>query len=41
MYGLPCCAYCFHAPHEGKCENCRFCTEKKAAKHRVVKLVAA
>ena len=38
MYGLPCCAYCFHAPHDGKCEECRFCVEK--TEPHVVKLVA-
>ena len=39
MYGLPCCAYCFHTPHDGKCDECRYCVEK--AKPHVVKLIAA
>ena len=29
MYGLPCCAKCFHAPHEeGECPYCVVKTEK-------------
>ena len=44
MYGLPCCARCFHAPHDGKCEECRFCVEKTKSyvePSHVVKLIAA
>jgi transcription initiation factor TFIIIB Brf1 subunit/transcription initiation factor TFIIB len=36
MYGLPCCAYCFHAPHGA---TCRFCDEKN--KPHVYRLVKA
>ena len=39
MYGLPCCARCFHAPHEGACDTCPFCTGEKEP--HVVKLVKA
>lgn len=44
MYGLPCCAHCFHAPHEGKCEECRWCIEKTkpyVAEPHIYKLVKA
>ena len=39
MYGLPCCAKCFHAPHdEGECPFCVVKKKKKEEPH-VYKMV--